>query len=864
MGAICKTIAVHSEDLQRLLDYGDDKEKTSLDANDLSNLLSYAANPEKTTIMLPQDGEQSMLVSGVLCNPNTAKEEFEQIKNRYRESHPEYLPDFDYLDKQSNQTKHIQKKPVTAIHLIQSFDDENLDPRVAHQIGIELCERLGVQAVVDTHMNTNHFHNHIIINAYMPDCQSKFVMNNTKRIELRRLSDSIQREYGLEISFLDPEQQQKIAKRSLNYDEWKNQREGCSWKDRMRKDISVARDIADDKDEFIEVMKDYGYSMERQKGKDSILWLNADNGKTIWDSTLGKEYMLCNLFPDETPEHELTVETEHTKIPKHHKTLSMVSTSRYDYSGRRRTEIELLIRRAIAIIQKVSKIIHRRMNKKNIKYNTRAKIQMMQEALATMKEFGIENIDDLNAQINLAGKNLSVVKSDVSRVDGEMQFYSTVERVIAEYQDAKTLYDSVKYWAKPHDLHINQFSKRDIALGVAQIAPLSSKQKSELYQMMSKRPNLRLVDAGKGYSNISAIQFRQIKDYFKGTGERPECLADVSDTTASFAYERQYKFLSEKLSYQPTNLQKEKAKRLLSAHGFDDINVDNLTLADIINIENCWEPCPFCSPLITASEQQALQAKLQACGKTINRDVSQIMKSEYDQILAFLGGYLRKQPAVIKQAYPPSDTDLQRTKELALKLGVTPSVDINSMTGQDIRDLYNWMVSQGRDPLCTCKANAATWTQNKDSFHDEISCETPRKQDVLIRLRNATNTLAQLGISPDDIPQMLATIDAVRSDQHDLKDAQSQLSDEYKQLLRLKQQTTYAKDKKFLYASLLDQNDIARIEAEIDEKTNEKETAPDQSEDKKEPERNDKQTSMVDRMVPTKKPFKHMDYDIDI
>ena len=856
MGAICKTINIHSENLQSLLDYGENHEKTSLEANDLSNLLSYAANPDKTTIQLPQEGEQSLLVSGVLCNPNTAKEEFERIKNKYRESHPEYLPDFDYLDKRSGTAKHIQKKPVTAIHLIQSFDEENIDPRIAHQIGIDLCERLGVQAVVDTHMNTGHCHNHIIINAYMPDCETKFVMNNEKRLGLRRLSDEIQREYGLEIKFHDPKRQQELSKGSLNYNEWKSVRDGNSWKDHMRTDMRVAREISDNKDEFIDVMKDYGYTIEKQKGTDSILWRNPDNGKTIWDKTLGEDFLLCNLFPDEAPEHEVVVQTEDRKR-SHHRTMPVISTSRYDYSGRRRTELELLIRRTIAIIQKVSNLVNRTLNKRNVTYNARAKLVMMQEALSTMREYGIENVDDLNRHINTAGKDLSVVKSDVSRVDGEMQYYAVLERVISEYQDAKTLYNSVNHWTKPHDLCINQFSDQDIARSIAKIAPLSSKQKSELYQMLNKRPNLRLTDPGKGYTNISAIQFRQIKDYFKGTAPRPACIADMSDTTAAFAYERQYQFLSDRLSFEPTNTQKAKAARLLSAHGFTHIDVNQLTLADIINIENCYEPCPFVSPLISASEQQILQSRLQAGGKTISRDPSQIMKTEYDQIMKFLDGQIKKQPSVMKQAAPPSDTDLQKAKTLAAKMGVVTSVNIDQMTGSDIRDLYNWMVSQGRDPMCTCKTNAVTWEQNKHAFHSDIACETPRKQDVLIRLRNAANALAQLGVTPDDIPDLLTRIEDVKTEQKSLKELQAERSDEYKQLLRLKQQTTYARDKKFLYGALLDPSEIARIEAEL--------SAEPDAETKSDRMQEEKDTAQKEAAPVIKKPsITHKDNDIDL
>lgn len=840
MGAICKTIDIHSENLQHLLDYGSDQTKTSLDANDLENLLSYAANPEKTTIQMPQDGEQSLLVTGVLCSPNTAKEEFEKLKNIYRESNPEYLPSFEYLDDRSGKSAAIQKKPVTAIHLIQSFDD-NVDPRIAHQIGLDLCERLGVQAVVDTHMNTHHVHNHIIINAYMPDGQTKFSMNNDKRIELRRMSDQIQREYGLEISFLDPKEQQRISKKSLSYHEWEAARDKKSWKERMRADIAEAQKMSDNKDEFVDLMRDFGYEVAKENGN-HIMWMNTDNGRTIWDRTLGEECSLCNLFPNEM-QRQIIVETEQQKRQAYQKPLSVISTSKYDsFSGRRRTEIELMIRRAIAVIQKVSNYIIRHKNEKIEKYHTKAKLDLMTEAMDTMKAYGINSVDEMHAKINEVGKELSIAKSDVSRVNGEMQYYSVVANLIAEYRDAKTLYDSVQHWQKPHDLKINQFSDRDIALSTAKIAPLAPSQKSELYQMMRMRPNLRLVDAGKGYANISAIQFRQIKDYFKGIGSRPACLADLTETTADHAYQRQYQFLSEKMPYDPTAIQKSKAMQLLHDHGFDHVDADKLKLADIINIENCYLPCPYTCPLISADQQQILQGRLQNSKKTVSRDLSQITTDEYAQIISFLDGQTKKTPQVMQPFTPPSDTDLQKVKDYALQMNMQTTVNIDAMTGRDVRDLYNWMISQGKAPMCTDIANAATWEKNKDDFHEDIKCETPRKQNVLIQLRNAENALAQLGITPDDIPQMLTHIDNVKKEQRDLTDVQTACADQYKQLLRLQQQTKYTKDNKFLYGGLLDENEVKQIEKEIsaeianvekDERSSTPETKPERETNKR-------------------------------
>lgn len=807
MSAILKTIEIHGDNLQPILNYGSDITKTSLENNDIQNLISYASNEEKTSMILPDENEKSILVSGILCEPNTAQLEFAKIRNAYREDNPEQLPSFDFVHKNKYS---IQKQPVTAIHIIQSFQEKNIDPQIVHQIGIDFCEKLGVQAVVSTHMNTDHCHNHIVINAYMPDGHSKFYINNDKRIALRRLSDDIQREYGLHVNFLDPERQQLIAKRSLNYREWSAQKKGQSWKDDLRNTMIAVAEVADTKDEFIDIMNDYGYSAEKQNDHD-ILW-NTPQGKRIWGKTLGNDFMFSNFFN----ETNIQPQQPHISYRQYHQTIPVISISRYDATGRRRTEIELLIRKAIAVIQKVSNFIIRQQNKLSQKYNAKTKLYTMNEALTTLKDFGIDNIEDLNSQIRLTGKDLSVAKSDAASLNNEMLYYSVVEQAITEYKNALTLYNSVNVWSKQHDnLFLNDFSDRDVNLNIAKIAPLSSKQKGELFKMMSNRPNLRLIDAGKGYCNISAIQFREIKNFLNGKGERPDCLTDVANTTASFAYERQYDNLCERLTYEPTKKQKLKTKKLLNDHGFDNIDVDKLKMADIINIDNCYSPCRFTAPLITTEQQDILSKKLN--NKTLSRDISQITQDEYDAIIKYLDGHSRKKPNLLKPSFPPSDTDLQKTKKLAASLNIITTVAIDSMNKTDIRDFYNWLISQNRQPLCTITENAMQWSQNKEDFHSDISCETTNKQTVLVGLRNALNNLRQLGIDTNDIDNISLYINTLKQKQQDIKLRQSDLSEQYKQLLRLKQQLSYTRDKNFLFGSLLDKDDIKTIKEELKE-----------------------------------------------
>lgn len=207
MSAICKTIPIHGDYLGNLMRYGANPSKTDLLSNGLENLLSYAENADKTTIYL-KPGEKSVLVDGVLCNPVTAELDFKIFRDRYRMNKGgEIMPEFDMRNPHSGKEKHVKKMPLTAIHLIQSFSDPELDPRLVHEMGIEMLERLGVQGVCDTHVNKEHYHNHLIINAYLPDARSKFILNQQKILDIRSLSDQIQREHGLEIEFASPRHQ---------------------------------------------------------------------------------------------------------------------------------------------------------------------------------------------------------------------------------------------------------------------------------------------------------------------------------------------------------------------------------------------------------------------------------------------------------------------------------------------------------------------------------------------------------------------------------------------------------------------------------------------------------------------------------
>src|SRR5690625_5366196 len=56
---------------------------------------------------------------------------------------------------------------IQAHHVIQSFKPDEVTPEKANQVGLELAEKLapGHEVAVYTHDDTDHIHNHIVINS---------------------------------------------------------------------------------------------------------------------------------------------------------------------------------------------------------------------------------------------------------------------------------------------------------------------------------------------------------------------------------------------------------------------------------------------------------------------------------------------------------------------------------------------------------------------------------------------------------------------------------------------------------------------------------------------------------------------------
>lgn len=254
-------------DIRGVLRYVGNKEKTANPEygeeqfQSLKDVMDYAVNSEKT--------EQEYFVSGINCDPKTAREEMLRTKRR-----------FGKLDGRA------------AYHGYQSFKAGEVTADVAHEIGVKLAQEIWgdrFQVIVATHCNTSHYHNHFVLNSvsfvdgkkFNSDCKSYFGI-------MRGVSDRLCREYN--ISVTRPEKGGPHAK---HYTEWQAEQNGKpTWRDNIRRDVDEAINRSRVFPEVIENLREMGYEVKtdvmhiavRPPGKERFVRLRSLGEAYDYDS----------------------------------------------------------------------------------------------------------------------------------------------------------------------------------------------------------------------------------------------------------------------------------------------------------------------------------------------------------------------------------------------------------------------------------------------------------------------------------------------------------------------------------------------------------------------------------------------------
>lgn len=223
--------------------------------------MSYATSGEKT--------EESLFVSGINCNPNTAVKEMNLIKDKY-----------------------LKNDGILAWHAYQSFKEGEVTPAEAHEIGLELANEIWgdrFQVVVATHLNTRHYHNHFVLNSVSFIDGKKYNANRNSYAEFRRLNDLICMEHGK--SFLKEDK----TKSGINYLNYQNRNIRYSnYYKKAKEDLDLAIAKASNYSDFNNIMKNLGYDLTVRSGKLSIRGNDYKRNIRI-ERYFGKDYSIDNI-----------------------------------------------------------------------------------------------------------------------------------------------------------------------------------------------------------------------------------------------------------------------------------------------------------------------------------------------------------------------------------------------------------------------------------------------------------------------------------------------------------------------------------------------------------------------------------------
>ncbi len=143
-------------------------------------------------------------------------------------------------------------------HLIQSFAPGEVTPEAAHEIGKKLAAEIlgGKYAfVMATHIDRDHIHNHFVWGSADIETHKRYHSNKRTYHDIRDASDRLCEAYSLSV----------IVPKSVgkSYAEYQAEREGTSWKAKLRAAIDATLSESADYDDFLRRMASQGYETKQ-------------------------------------------------------------------------------------------------------------------------------------------------------------------------------------------------------------------------------------------------------------------------------------------------------------------------------------------------------------------------------------------------------------------------------------------------------------------------------------------------------------------------------------------------------------------------------------------------------------------------
>ena len=208
----------------------------------IGQVLAYVTKDEKT---------EKKLVSGLNCEPDTAKDEMQATKELWGKT-----------------------EGRTYKHFVQSFaPEEKIEPEQAHciacQMAAERPEWKGFEVLIATHQDKDHIHSHFIVNSVSFEDGHKLQQSRADLQNMKDMSDEICRQQGFHITekgktFSGEVREETVAWKKETYQLLKQAEQGKvkSYVQDIALAVLDCKETATSRETFIRLMNERGYGVD--------------------------------------------------------------------------------------------------------------------------------------------------------------------------------------------------------------------------------------------------------------------------------------------------------------------------------------------------------------------------------------------------------------------------------------------------------------------------------------------------------------------------------------------------------------------------------------------------------------------------
>lgn len=374
----------------------------------LNHLVNYVSYPLKTVIQYTTDGGKTLdkeYVSYLNCSFVDPKGSMENTKKMFND-----------------------ESEILAFHGFQSFEEDEVDANLAHQIGLEFAEKMWgdrFEVIVATHLNTDNIHNHFLLNS-TSFVDGKRYCNTCKDLyRMRKVSDELCREHGL----LVIEQRKNVSKSRASLYQEKTLR------DFMREDIDEAILLSFTMNQFYNELELLGYEIKTTNKNISLKHPTAH--KFIRLKSLGNEYDIDNIY-----EKVIDMDKQRYNSFSRYDQLGFNIRPYYErYKQRRLTGLQRLFLHYQYVLKIIPKDNRTRPNQKYSKEYIEAikKIDSFSRQTILLCKNHIETLDDLYQFVDKTKDELTQLEKARQKYRNKIRYTKDENEVTELKEKAKVL-----------------------------------------------------------------------------------------------------------------------------------------------------------------------------------------------------------------------------------------------------------------------------------------------------------------------------------------------------------------------------------------------------------------------------------------